>query len=90
MSCISAPDGLIRTGRDHGNETKDETAIQLRLDRDLPLEEFDMVISILLPVQTVFSKSIHNLITTYHYTIKESNYYFGREKLNNENITLHW
>ena len=36
-SCISAPDGLIRTGRDHGNEMKDETAIQLRLDQELNL-----------------------------------------------------
>ena len=26
-SCISAPDWLIRTDKDHGNETKDETAI---------------------------------------------------------------
>ena len=25
-SCISAPDGLIRTGREHGNEVKDDTA----------------------------------------------------------------
>ena len=33
MSCISAPDGLIRTGRGHGNVMMDETAIQLRLDR---------------------------------------------------------
>ena len=29
------PDELIRTGRDHGNEMKDETAIQLRLDKEL-------------------------------------------------------
>ena len=29
-----APDGLIRTSRDHGNEVKDETAIQLRLDQE--------------------------------------------------------
>ena len=28
-----APDGLIKTGRNHGNEMMDETAIQLRLDR---------------------------------------------------------
>ena len=34
---LTAPDGLIRTGRDHGNEMKDETAIQLRLDRELNL-----------------------------------------------------
>ena len=26
---ISAPNELIKTGRDHGNETKDDTAIQL-------------------------------------------------------------
>ena len=35
MSCVSAPVGLIRTVRDHGNEMKVETAIQLRLDREL-------------------------------------------------------
>ena len=29
-----APDRLIRTSRDHGNEMKDETTIQLRLDRE--------------------------------------------------------
>ena len=34
MSYISAPVGLIRTGRDHGNEMTDETAIQLRLNRE--------------------------------------------------------
>ena len=28
--CISALDALIRTGRDHGNEMMDETAIQLK------------------------------------------------------------
>ena len=32
MSYISSPDGVIRTGRDHGNEMKDETA---RLDWEL-------------------------------------------------------
>ena len=31
MAGVSAPDGPIRTGMDHGNEMKDETAIQLRL-----------------------------------------------------------
>ena len=35
MSCIFAPDGLIRTGKDHGNEMMDETAIKLRLEREL-------------------------------------------------------
>ena len=35
LYCISAPVGLIRTGRDHGNEMKDEKAIQLRLDWEL-------------------------------------------------------
>ena len=34
MSCIFASDGLIKTGRDHGKEMKNETAIQLRPDRD--------------------------------------------------------
>ena len=34
-SCNSAPDGLIRTGRDHSNERMDETAIQLRLNQEL-------------------------------------------------------
>ena len=34
-SCISATNGLTRTGRDHGNEMMDETAIRLRLDREL-------------------------------------------------------
>ena len=35
IRAISAPDGLIRTGRDYGNQMMDETAIQLRLDREL-------------------------------------------------------
>ena len=34
MSCISTPDRLSRTGRDHGIEMKDETAIQLGLGHE--------------------------------------------------------
>ena len=33
--CISAPDGLITTGRDHGYEMMDETAVHLKLDPEL-------------------------------------------------------
>ena len=29
VSCISAPDGLIRTGMDHGNETVDENIMMM-------------------------------------------------------------